>query len=150
MNIGNYQIKQAKAYIVEHLKPSILDEDELEFVVELCSNQNDLVRARFASRHSSRKTYIATVQFNNHDDDLPIEGWYCTCCAGARVIGCCAHITAIIWHLGVSRGEIDPTENKQSASQFIHFLQDCIQHYESEESGDDSDSSDDVGSGSDD
>jgi hypothetical protein len=61
MSIGNYQIQLAKAYIAEHLKPSILDEDELQFVVELCSKQNDLVRARFASRHSNRKTYITTV-----------------------------------------------------------------------------------------
>jgi hypothetical protein len=35
------------------------------------------------------------VQFDNNDDDESIKGWFCTCSAGARVIGCCAHITAL-------------------------------------------------------
>ncbi len=36
----------AKSFINEHLTPSILNEDELEFVVELCPTQQDLVRVR--------------------------------------------------------------------------------------------------------
>ena len=92
----NPQIKQAKGYIFKHLKPSILDEHQLEFVVELRSTHKDLVRVRFASRHSNSKNYIATVQFDNDDDDEPIKGWFCTYSARTRVIGCCAHIAALI------------------------------------------------------
>ena len=33
---GNYQIKQANTYRYEHLRPSYFDEDDLEFIVELC------------------------------------------------------------------------------------------------------------------
>ena len=29
--------------------------------------------------------------------------WYCTCKAGARILGMCAHITSVIWFLGVGR-----------------------------------------------
>ena len=50
---GDYRIKQAKRYITKHSKPSALDKDQLEFVVELCSTHDDLVRVRFISRHFS-------------------------------------------------------------------------------------------------
>ena len=136
--IGNYQIKQAKGYIFEHLKPSILDDDELEFTVELCSTEKDLVRVRFASRHSNSRNYIATVQYDNDDDDEPIKGWFCTCSAGARVIGCCAHVTALIWHLGVSRGEITSSDDPTSANNLLLHVNDCIQYSNSDSSDEES------------
>ena len=139
---GNYQIKQAKGYIFEHLKPSILDEEEFEFIVELCATHKDLVRVRLASRHSSSKMYVATVQFTDDDVEEPIQGWFCTCSAGARVLGCCAHITALIWHLGVCRAEVDSTEHPLSASQLLLSVDDCIQYSDTEESGDDQSDSD--------
>ena len=124
----------------------MLYEDEMEFIVELCAAHQDLIRARFASRHSSYKNYIATVNFDNDDNDDPIKGWFCTCSAGARVIGCRAHVTALIWHLGVSRAELTNSEHRLSASRFIQFVQDCIQHYHSDESDDtDSSTNDDSG-----
>ncbi|CAF4532625.1 unnamed protein product, partial [Rotaria magnacalcarata] len=42
------------------------NEEEMEFRVELCNEHEDLVRARFQSRHSNNKKHIATVQFDNH------------------------------------------------------------------------------------
>ena len=60
-HLRKLQIRQAKSYIVEHLKPSVLYDDQFEFGVEFCSKYNDLVRARFASKHSNSKSYIATV-----------------------------------------------------------------------------------------
>jgi hypothetical protein len=98
---GGYQIKQATSYIKEHLTPSILNNDELEFVVELCSKYDDLIRARFNSRHSNNKTYITIVQHNSQNIEYPITGWFCTCMTGCRDVGCCAHVTALLWHLGV-------------------------------------------------
>ncbi|CAF3928091.1 unnamed protein product [Rotaria sp. Silwood1] len=65
---GNYQIKQSKSYIDEHLQPSYLDEDDLEFVVELCDKQIDLLRVRFHSRHSNIKYHIATVQYDDNQE----------------------------------------------------------------------------------
>ena len=51
---------------------STMYQDELEFVIEYCKNHLDLVRARFVSRHCSSKNYLATVQFDNNLDELPI------------------------------------------------------------------------------
>ena len=96
MFLGQYQLRQAKAYIKELLASSLLDGDELEFVVEQCDDHLYLVRARFASRHSSSETDMTTVPFDNGSDDEPNTGRFCTCFAGSRVIGCCAHIDALI------------------------------------------------------
>jgi hypothetical protein len=70
--LGSYQIKMAKSYIADHLKQSLIDED-IEFSVELCQAYDDLVRARFKSRHSNHKNYLATVQFNQNKKQ-PITG----------------------------------------------------------------------------
>ncbi|CAF1656155.1 unnamed protein product [Adineta ricciae] len=143
---GTYQIKQAKSYIEEHLKPSILDNEKYEFVVELSTKHVDLVRVRFASRHSSNKTYIATVQFDEDDYDEPIKGWFCTCAAGARIIGFCTHITALIWHLGVCRGETDSSDPQLSANNLLSNLEDCIQYSDNTSSSDDDDDSSETSS----
>jgi hypothetical protein len=146
LDLGTYQIKQAKSYIVEHMKPSVLDDDQYEFTVELSSKYDDLVRVRFASRHSSRKKYVTTVQFDEEDDEEPIKGWFCTCSAGARNVGCCAHVTALIWHLGVCRAETNPDNHQLSASSFLRSVEDCIQYSDIERSDDDSSGTDQSGS----
>ncbi len=97
---------------------------------------NDLVRSRFTSRHLNSKKYVATVQFTDNDDDEPIKGWFGTCSSGARVIGCCAHITALIWHLGVFRGEINSSDHQLYANNFLHNVDDCIQYWDDERSDD--------------
>lgn len=135
-NLGDYQISQAKGYIQEHLKPSVLDEEQVDFVVELCPAHPDLVRVRFASRHSSSKNYIATVQFDSKNDEQPIQGWYCTCCSGARVIGCCAHTTALLWHLGVCRGQVDSQVHPLSASRLLLSVEDCIRYHDTQQGSD--------------
>ena len=133
---GHYQIQQAKGYIKEHLKPSPLDEDQLEFIVELCAHHSGLVRTRFASRHSSSKNYIATVEFEEDSDEDPMTGWFCTCACGSRVFSCCAHTTALIWQLGVCRGEVETISNPLSSRRFFEFIRDSADLYLSEDDDD--------------
>ena len=49
-----------------------------------------------------------------------ITGWYCQCKVGARTIGCCAHVAAVLWYLGHQRHVADtislPTDHSR------HFL----------------------------
>ena len=85
----------AKSYIQDHLTPSVLNDDEMEFFVELCSVRDDLVRVHFQSRHSNQKYHIATVQFDVMKEN-PICDYYCTCTSGAREVGCCVHVAAIL------------------------------------------------------
>ncbi|CAF5168471.1 unnamed protein product, partial [Rotaria magnacalcarata] len=41
LTFGSYQIKMAKSYIVDHLQQSDINEEQLEFVVELCGEHDD-------------------------------------------------------------------------------------------------------------
>ncbi|CAF1469297.1 unnamed protein product [Adineta steineri] len=78
---SSYQIRMAKSYIADHLQQSYINDKQLAFTVELCERHDDLVRVPFQSRHSNRKKYIATIQFNEQDEK-PITEWYCTCFVG--------------------------------------------------------------------
>jgi hypothetical protein len=133
---GTYQIRMAKSYIQEHLIPSILNEDELEFVVELCATQNDLVRVRFQSRHSNQKHHVVTVQFDETKEN-PIRDYYCTCNSGSREVGCCVHTAAILWHLGVRKGEIDCTMYPLLAVKLLQAVDDSMQYTQFDDETDD-------------
>ena len=124
----------AKSYIQEHLTQSVLYEDEMEFIVEMCSTQTDLVRVRFQSRHSNQKHHIGTVQFDETYEN-PIRGYYCTCTSGSREVGCCVHIAAILWHLGVQGGKIDNTMHPLSAVKILEAIHDSMQYSKFDEIG---------------
>lgn len=126
----------AKSYIQEHLVPSILNEDEFEFKVELCTTQDDLIRVRFQSRHIHKKIHIATVQFDAGKEN-PICGYYCTCISGSRELGCCVHIAALLWHMGVQRAKIDPAMHPLSAIKLLQTVHDSIQYSISDTDSDD-------------
>jgi len=87
------------------------------------------------------------VQFDQQDDEEPITGWYCTCSAGARVIGCCAHITALLWHLGVSRAQVNSPDHSLSAKNYLDRVADCIQYSDIDGSDDEDAGSNDSDSG---
>ena len=80
---------------MDHIRLSLTDEEGMEFMVELCHEYDDLVRARFPSRHSRNKNHTATIQFDRQKQQ-PIDAWYCTCSAGAREVGMCSHVTALV------------------------------------------------------
>ena len=117
----------AKSYIVDHLTASVINEEDPEFIAELCSTQNDLVRVRFQSRHSNQKHHIATVQFDGTALN-PILGHYCTCISGSREVGCCVHIAAVVWHTGVQRATIDPAIHPLSAIKSLQSIHDSLYH----------------------
>lgn len=55
---------------------------------------------KIQSRYTSSKKYFWWIKINNDDPHDPIVGWFCECKAGARTVGCCAHLATIIWYLG--------------------------------------------------
>ena len=48
------------------------------------------------------------IQYSLEDETDPIVSWYCQCKAGARLVGCYAHIASVMWYIGVER----PSEKK--------------------------------------
>ncbi|CAM4904779.1 unnamed protein product [Rotaria socialis] len=127
--VGSYQVRQAKSYILEHLKRSELDPNDLEFTVELCEQHSDLIRIRFVSRHSTNQNHLATVQFDTYQDE-PIQGWYCTGHTGARVVGCYVYIAAFIWYLGVCRAEYNDKGHSLSAQHLFQVVENYLQYAE--------------------
>ncbi|CAF4614113.1 unnamed protein product [Rotaria socialis] len=138
---GTYQIKQARFYIREHLTQSPLVDNDMKFIIELCAQHNDLVRARFESRHCNNKNHIATVQFKLYTES-PISGWYCTCTSGWHDMECCAHVAALLWHLGVRRANIKENTHPLSAGHLFASIDDSIQFSEVEESDEEQDDND--------
>ena len=124
----------SKSYIREHLKPSILDEEEMIFEVQADIHYPDLIRVHFQSRHSKMKKYNATVHFNS--EKQTVEEWYCTCQTGPRKLGCCTHVCASLWHLGVNRAQILQT-HPLSAAHLLQFVEDSNAYSRFEESDED-------------
>ena len=120
---------------MDQVRLSLTDEEGMEFMVELCHEYDDFVRARFSSRHSKNKNHTTTIQFDRQKQQ-PIEAWYCTCSAGAREVGMCSHETALLWHLGVNRAVITTDTHPLSASRLINAISDSIQFNEAESQSD--------------
>jgi hypothetical protein len=90
LTLGVYQLKQAKSYTQEHLNDNGLY--EFEFITE----KKDLIKIKLISRHLSNTIYRYDI--NNKQE--PIKAHYCDYKAGARTIGCCAHVASALWYLG--------------------------------------------------
>ena len=116
---------------MDHVRLSLTNEEGMEFLVELYHEYDDLVRARFPSCHSKNKNHTTTIQ-SDRQKQQPIEAWYCTCSAGAREIGMCSHVTALLWHFGVNRAVIPTDTHPLSASRLINVIDDSIQFNEAE------------------
>ena len=66
--------------------------------------------------------------------------WYCRCKTGARVVGVCAHIAAVLWYLGYARYRYNIDEDRIGVRDWSSFVEDAaaipeeIDHSESDES----------------
>lgn len=94
LTFGVYQLKQAPAYVDQHLTKGGLS-------VMVNQAANDLIHVRIQSRHISSKLYNIWIEYGTS-----VTGWYCECKVGARTIGCCAHIAAVLWYLGYARHQL--------------------------------------------
>lgn len=73
------------------------------------------------SRHVTVKQYDIYIQYIPHLNDASgITGWYCKCRSGARHVGYCSHICAVLYHIGFRRH--DPTWRKPSANVGINII----------------------------
>jgi len=54
---------------------------------------------KIQSRHVSSRSHKLWIEY----DDAMVNGWYCQCRSGARVVGTCAHVASVVWFLGCAR-----------------------------------------------
>ena len=98
LTFGTYQLKQAKSYTKEHMS------EEGDYDIEVHNQAPGMLRGRIQSRHINAKRYFCWIEY-----DLSVEpadsivAWFCQCKTGLRMVGCCAHVTSILWFLGYAR-----------------------------------------------
>lgn len=96
ITLGSYQLKQATSYLVEHFS----DDSPRKF--EVIPDQIDgkrILRGKMNSKHCNSKIYLIYIAHTDTD----VTGWYCTCHFGARTVGCCSHIAALLMYFGGGR-----------------------------------------------
>ncbi|XP_069109614.1 uncharacterized protein [Argopecten irradians] len=93
ITIGVYQLKLARFYASEHLS------EDGDFNIMVNDEEDGMLRARIQSRHTSARSYLLWIEYN----PALVTAWYCQCKVGSRVVGTCAHISAVIWYLGYAR-----------------------------------------------
>jgi len=86
-----------------------------EYHIEMLRDENRLPqpgfrRVRVFSRFRNATRYQHWIAYrptneneNDQDEDNLIQGYYCTCNSGARIVGTCAHIASVVWYLGYAR-----------------------------------------------
>lgn len=94
LTLGVYQIRLAKSYAYEHFM-------EGRYEIFISDDFDGILCAKIQSRHISAKKYLLWIRH----DDISIKSWFCKCKVGTRVVGMCAHITSVIWFLGLARHE---------------------------------------------
>ena len=80
------------------------------------------MRAKIQSPHKNSTSYDVWIQYSANE----ILGWYCTCPADARVVGCCAHVASILWYLSFAR--FHPEQLKQESSYFLNSFEDAAEY----------------------
>lgn len=108
--IGVYQVQLAPSYIQDKLQHEDNDVFEFDELIE----ERGLLRVRVYSRFSNATRHQLWIAYNQHgldrndrdnqgNNEPPILSYYCTCKAGARTLGCCAHVASVLWFLGYAR-----------------------------------------------
>ena len=102
ITLGTYQLKQAYSYLAEHIKNG-----KFEILVnkEFVQVENGkILYKQIQSRHKGRikyKCYIKYVPLK--DGPSGIESWYCSCLCGNRTVGCCSHISSLIYYFSCGK-----------------------------------------------
>jgi len=112
-----------------------LTNSNVDFPLQQCIAQGaeDIVRIRFRSAHKHSCSYHTYIQF----DSTRVIAWYCTCPAGARIVGCCSHVAAAIWFFGYERHQRTTTRQPSSTNTTnIHYA-DHISDFEPSSDDDD-------------
>ena len=113
--IGVYQLKQADSYTEEHTT----DTGQYEIMVH--KEATGILKAKIRSRHTSAGSYNVWIEFGQGLESIK-KGWFCKCKSGSRIVGCCAHIEAVMWFLGFDRHQQKEVKPLPFKSQYMSFL----------------------------
>lgn len=125
---GSYQIRLAPSYIQDKL----LRDDVDIFQVDSSRTEEGFLRVRVYSRFRNSTKYQIFVKFTPWDPNLlpndePIKGYYCQCKTGARTLGTCAHVVAVIWYMGWARHQ---NNVKYPRNDLLEKIKDAAERYQ--------------------
>ena len=64
------------------------------------SDENKIILSKIQSRHINRIQYNVIIEYiPNLNESKAIVEWFCTCKVGKRTVGCCSHVTCIVYYL---------------------------------------------------
>lgn len=106
---GTYQIAQSRSYCQMHLKENrndfvinVLNENECRKFCEKLITANSsplLLLTKFKSRYVASKHHKSYVLIDlNATGKAKVLSYCCSCKNGLRTIGCCSHVTTILWY----------------------------------------------------
>ena len=94
---GGYQLKQAVSYLAEMIEDGVLHLKYLKVTPTI-------IRVQVRSRHIRSKTYNCFIEYSPLSIGYHgIKRWCCECANGLRTIGCCSHVSAVIYYLSCGR-----------------------------------------------
>ena len=100
---GKYQLGQCISYLSSMFREKdnvyvYLNKDESIF------DNFRIIYSDIPSRHIGNKKYRTYVKYvRNVNLSEAIQGWICECKVGHRTLGCCSHITAVIYYLSYGK-----------------------------------------------
>ncbi|KAJ8673315.1 hypothetical protein QAD02_004577 [Eretmocerus hayati] len=106
LTVGVYQVRLAPSYVQDKVHR---DNNE-EYQVDEHINEQGFIRIRVYSRFRNATIHQTFIRYRSTDENVadaeledPLAGYYCTCQAGAKTLGCCAHVASVLWFLGHAR-----------------------------------------------
>ncbi|OXA46405.1 hypothetical protein Fcan01_18813 [Folsomia candida] len=107
ITLGPYQIKIGALYNIQHAPSG----SGYEFLFH--EEMKDLIRAKLQSRFNKRTHHTLWIKFTPWGrGPEAVIGWYCLCKNGARTLGCCGHVAAVLRYLSLDRF-VPPTHRRQ-------------------------------------
>ena len=95
---GTYQLKQAISYLAELMDEN--DQINLAYLKETA----EVIKIQIRSRHIKSKTYNCYIHYTPEAiGAAAIKRYYYECANGTRTVGCCSHVTAIVYYLSHAR-----------------------------------------------
>ena len=133
---GVYQLKRAPFYAAEKAGTTDLTA-AVTYSIQMCRSFPNVIRAPTQSAHSQRRSYYPTIQFSPDE----ILGWWCDCPIGSRIVGCCSHVSSMIWFLCYQRWESNNA--RRITTDPMNFVRDSVVISDFYDSSDDDDATTD-------
>ncbi len=138
ISLGPYQIKKGQRYTERDLKLDPL------YRVLIHKEQDGLVRIKLQSKYRRAVTHNLWVEFCDDPKREPanrILGYFCYCEQGARNLGCCAHVAAVLLYLGRDAYDPQPQPKRRLGSFLLLDAAEAVCRREARQAGDGSEAS---------